>query len=85
MFGPLEFIGVNTNDVRQKCDKTKQAACWKEVPWIEAYMNSPHIRDAIGAAPNRTFLDINTKIMFDFITRGDGAHPTQRLLTQILH
>ncbi|KAJ6532984.1 serine carboxypeptidase [Mycena capillaripes] len=85
MFGPLEVIGVNTNDVRKKCDKTKQASCWKEVPWIEAYMNSPRVRDAIGAAPNRTFIDINTEIMLDFIGRGDGAHPTHRLLTALVN
>ncbi|KAJ7489370.1 serine carboxypeptidase [Mycena latifolia] len=85
MFGPLEVIGVNTNDVRMKCDKTKQAECWEEIAWIRAYMNSASVREAIGADPSREFTDMNATLQFDFMSRGDGAHPTQALLPALVN
>ncbi|KAJ7705355.1 serine carboxypeptidase [Mycena rosella] len=85
MFGPLELIGVNTNDVRMKCDKTKQASCWPEEAWIQTFMNSASVRDAIGADPRREFIDMNTTLQFDFMSRGDGAHPTHELLPALVN
>ncbi|KAJ7088580.1 serine carboxypeptidase [Mycena epipterygia] len=85
MFGPLEVIGVNTNDVRMKCDKTKQASCWKEEVWIKAYMNSAPVRNAIGADPRREWSEMNAALQLDFMSRGDGAHPTHALLPALVN
>ncbi|KAJ6584276.1 hypothetical protein B0H10DRAFT_869239 [Mycena sp. CBHHK59/15] len=50
MFGPLEGLGINTNDVRMACDKSwAGGSCYAATGWMSACMNSARVRAAIGA------------------------------------
>lgn len=62
--GPIQASGYNPYDLRKKCDRDGEDGplCYKQIEWIETYLNKPEIKKELGAAPDRTFESCNMKI-----------------------
>jgi hypothetical protein len=56
MFGAIETLGFNPYDVRRKCDMEKDGSlCYKEMTWIDVYLNKPEVKKTLGASESLTF------------------------------
>jgi hypothetical protein len=56
MFRSLMSLGLNPYDVRCKCDREKDGSlCYKEMSWIDVYLNKPEVKKALGASDSLTF------------------------------
>ncbi|KAJ9110119.1 hypothetical protein QFC19_001790 [Naganishia cerealis] len=47
-FGQLQDLGLNMYDTRKKCDRSEDAdgpLCYRQMGWIEEYMNSPEVKN----------------------------------------
>ncbi|KAI9507817.1 Alpha/Beta hydrolase protein [Russula earlei] len=87
LFGPLQETGLNLYDVRRKCDRSKDAdgpLCYKQVGWIEIWMNNPKNKAALGVDPSRKFESCNTEVNQAFSLRGDGMHNSAALLPELI-
>lgn len=79
--------GLNLYDVRRKCDRSKDAdgpLCYKQLNWIETWMNDPKIKAALGADPSRKFESCNMAINQAFMSQGDGMHNSALLLPELI-
>ena len=61
--------GLNMYDVRRPCDKSPDKdgqLCYREMGWMETYLNDPKIKKDLGAPENIQFqscnMDINQKL-----------------------
>ena len=60
-------------DVRKKCDKSKDGdLCYREMNWIDTWMNEPKHMEALGVDPSRLTNKVWRRIMI--------AHHKARLL-----
>jgi len=87
LFGPLQQTGLNLYDVRRKCDRSKDAdgpLCYKEMGWIETWMNEAKNKAALGVDPSRTFESCNMEINQAFMLQGDGMHNSASLLPELI-
>lgn len=84
--GPIQASGYNPYDLRKKCDRDGEDGplCYKQIEWIETYLNKPEIKKELGAAPDRTFESCNMKINQAFQLNGDVAHNTAALVPKLL-
>lgn len=79
--------GLNLYDVRRKCDPSKDAdgpLCYKQLNWIETWMNDPKNKAALGANPSKTFESCSTEINQAFMYQGDGMHNSALLLPELI-
>jgi len=87
LFGPLQQTGLNLYDVRRKCDRSKDAdgpLCYKQLGWIETWMNDAKNKAALGANPSRTFESCNMETNQAFMFQGDGMHNSALLLPELI-
>lgn len=84
--GPIQNSGKNPYDVRKSCDRDGDDGplCYKEMGWIETYLNQPKIKSALGASKDRTFESCNMDINRAFTFNGDVSHNTAALIPQLL-
>ncbi|GAA5938571.1 S10 family peptidase [Sporobolomyces koalae] len=84
--GPIQQSGLNPYDIRKKCDRDGEDGplCYREMHWIETYMNQPEVRKALGVSKERTFESCNMKINQAFQFQGDVAHNTAALIPPLL-
>ncbi|CAO1628133.1 unnamed protein product [Sympodiomycopsis kandeliae] len=86
LYGPAQNAGLNLYDVRQKCDREKDGSlCYKEMDWIETYMNSPEVRKAWGADESVKFASCNLEINKGFLFQGDGMHDNSLVLPELIN
>ncbi|KAF7292795.1 Carboxypeptidase [Mycena indigotica] len=86
LYGPIMQTGVNVYDVRKKCDRSKDGdLCYREVNWIESWMNEPANKVALGVDPSRNFASCNMEINQAFLFQGDGGHNSAELLTDLVN
>jgi cathepsin A (carboxypeptidase C) len=79
--------GLNLYDVRRKCDRSKDAdgpLCYKQLNWIETWMNDAKNKAALGANPSRTFESCNMETNQAFMFQGDGMHNSALLLPELI-
>jgi Serine carboxypeptidase len=79
--------GLNLYDVRLKCDRSKDAdgpLCYKQLGWIETWMNDAKNKAALGANPSRTFESCNMETNQAFMYQGDGMHNSALLLPELI-
>ncbi|EIW66926.1 cathepsin A (carboxypeptidase C) [Tremella mesenterica] len=87
IFGDLQDLGLNMYDVRRKCDKSKDAdgpLCYREMGWMETYMNEPKNKQELGAPASVTFQSCNMQINQNFLLQGDGMHNSAALLPELI-
>jgi cathepsin A (carboxypeptidase C) len=78
---------LNLYDVRRKCDRSKDAdgpLCYKQMGWIETWMNDPKNKAALGVDPSRKFESCNMEINQAFMFQGDGMHNSALLLPELI-
>lgn len=77
--------GLNPYDVRLKCDRSKDGdLCYKELNWVEAYLNDPAVKVKLGVSPEREFASCNMDVNKAFAVKGDGAHNSALLLPELI-
>ncbi|GAA6019418.1 hypothetical protein JCM10207_001379 [Rhodosporidiobolus poonsookiae] len=71
---PIQSAPINPYDIRRSCDRNGEDGplCYKQMQWIETYMNQPNVRKQLGASPDA----------FQF--QGDVAHNTVGLIPPLL-
>ncbi|KAK4058376.1 hypothetical protein OIO90_000534 [Microbotryomycetes sp. JL221] len=86
VMGPIQQSGLNPYDVRMKCDREGEDGplCYKEMQWIETYMNQADVKKALGVASDKTFQSCNMQINQAFTFNGDVAHNTAALIPPLL-
>ncbi len=80
--------GLNPYDVRKKCDRSKDKdgeLCYKQMGWIENYMNDPSVKRALGVNPDRKFDSCNMEVNQAFAFQGDGSHNSAILLPELIN
>jgi len=88
VFGGLQELGLNMYDVRKKCDKAEDKdgpLCYKEMGWMESYMNKPEVKKQLGAPADITFQSCNMQINQAFLLQGDGMHNAGALLPELVN
>ncbi|KAN0085973.1 Alpha/Beta hydrolase fold [Tylopilus felleus] len=86
MYGPIQQSGLNPYDARRTCDREKDGAlCYKEMGWIDTYMNRPDIKAALGVNPQRNFESCNMAVNMAFMLQGDSMHNTPALLPPMIN
>lgn len=79
-------LGLNPYDVRRKCDRNADGPlCYKQMGWIDTWMNEPSNKAAIGVNPSRTFESCNMDVNQAFALAGDGAHNSAILLPELIN
>ena len=49
-------LGLNPYDVRRTCDRQKDGQlCYKQMKWIDTYLNKPEVKKELGAVSTKTF------------------------------
>jgi len=63
--GPIQQSGLNPYDIRKKCDRDGEDGplCYKQLQWIETYMNNPDVRKSLGVSKDRTFESCNMQVL----------------------
>jgi len=86
LMGPLMQTGLNPYDVRRKCDRSTDGdLCYKEMSYIDTWMNDPKVKVALGVDPTLTFTSCNMQVNQAFLFQGDGAHNSAKLLTELVN
>jgi cathepsin A (carboxypeptidase C) len=79
-------LGLNPYDVRKKCDReTDGDLCYKQMGWIETWMNEPSHKAALGVDPNRRFVSCSHEVNRQFMMQGDGMHNSAALLPDLIN
>jgi cathepsin A (carboxypeptidase C) len=77
--------GLNPYDVRMKCDRSKDGdLCYKQMQWIETWMNNAENKVALGVNPDKTFQSCNMEVNQAFFLQGDGMHNSALLLPDLV-
>jgi cathepsin A (carboxypeptidase C) len=73
-------------DVRRKCDREKDGElCYREMGWIETWMNDKANKVALGVDPAKDFQSCNMEVNQDFMFQGDGMHNSAALLPELIN
>ena len=79
-------LNLNPYDVRLSCDRDESAdgpLCYKQMGWIETYLNKPEIRAELGVGEG-TFASCNMEVNKAFSMQGDAMHNSAGLLPELL-
>ncbi|KAF7777651.1 hypothetical protein Agabi119p4_3723 [Agaricus bisporus var. burnettii] len=86
LLGPLMQTGVNPYDVRKKCDREKDGQlCYRQMEWVDTWMNNPKNMAALGVKPDLTFQSCNMEVNRAFTLNGDGMHNSAILLPDLIN
>ena len=56
LYGSFQQLGLNPYDVRRTCDRVKDGQlCYKEMKWIDTYLNKPEVKKELGAVSSKKF------------------------------
>jgi hypothetical protein len=60
---PFSELHLNPYDVRRKCDRDEDGdLCYKQMAWIDQYMNDPSVKAELGVSPSLKFQSCNIKV-----------------------
>jgi hypothetical protein len=79
--------GLNPYDVRLSCDRSENKdgpLCYKQMGWIETWMNEPSNKAALGVNPSKDFASCNMEVNQAFSMNGDGMHNSAALLPELV-
>ncbi|CUA72871.1 hypothetical protein RSOLAG22IIIB_05058 [Rhizoctonia solani] len=85
MFGSFQQLGLNPYDVRRKCNKAEDGdLCYRQLEWIETFMNDEKVKSELGAVSDRDFKSCNMQVNQAFMMQGDGMHNAAALLPELI-
>ncbi|GAA96604.1 uncharacterized protein L969DRAFT_88032 [Mixia osmundae IAM 14324] len=86
MYGPFQDTGLNPYDVRKKCDRNGEDGplCYKEMQWIEVFLNKPETKKALGVPTKLEFQSCNMDVNRAFQFQGDSMFDAGALLVPLL-
>ncbi|KZS93183.1 peptidase S10, serine carboxypeptidase [Sistotremastrum niveocremeum HHB9708] len=85
LYGSFQQMGLNPYDVRRACDREKDGPlCYKQMEWIDVYLNTPEIKKELGVNPSIEFQSCNMNVNQAFMAQGDGMHNSAALLPDLL-
>ncbi|OCF31325.1 cathepsin A (carboxypeptidase C) [Kwoniella heveanensis BCC8398] len=87
LFNDMQQLGLNMYDVRRTCDKSPDKdgqLCYREMGWMETYLNKPEVKAQLGAPDNVQFQSCNMQINQNFLLQGDGMHNAGALLPELI-
>ncbi|WWC91365.1 uncharacterized protein L201_006308 [Kwoniella dendrophila CBS 6074] len=87
LFNEMQQLGLNMYDVRRTCDKSKDKdgpLCYKEMGWMETYLNKPEVKAQLGAPDSVTFQSCNMQINQNFLLQGDAMHNAGALMNELI-
>ncbi len=71
---------------RVSSDRQKDGQlCYKEMSWIDTWMNEGPTKKALGVPPNREFASCNMEVNQAFFGQGDGMHNAALLLVPLIN
>ncbi|KAG1731604.1 Alpha/Beta hydrolase protein [Suillus paluster] len=86
LYGPIQQSGLNPYDARVKCDPQEDGPlCYRQMGWIETYLNDPEVKAALGVNPQRNFESCNMAVNQAFMLQGDSMHNTPLLMTEMIN
>ncbi|OJA18680.1 hypothetical protein AZE42_08631, partial [Rhizopogon vesiculosus] len=86
LYAPVRQSGLNPFDARIQCDHKKDGPlCYRQMGWIETYLNEPEVKAALGVNPRRNFKPVNEAVLRAFLFRGDWMHNTPLLLKEMIN
>ncbi|OJA18682.1 hypothetical protein AZE42_08633 [Rhizopogon vesiculosus] len=86
LYGPITYSGFNPYDARLACDHKKDGPlCYRQLGWVETYMNNSEVKAALGANPQHNFVSCNLAITMAFLFQGDAVHNTPLLLKEMIN
>lgn len=71
---PFEKSGLNIYDIRTKCDDSAGGLCYKQLDYIDQYLNDADVQDALGVEAMQ-FAGCADSVGVDFTFTGDGSKP----------
>ncbi|TIB75548.1 peptidase S10, serine carboxypeptidase [Wallemia mellicola] len=75
MYGGFQQLGLNPYDVRKTCDRKKDGdLCYKQMGWIETYLNQPEVKKELGVPKFVEFESCNFDVNRSFMGQGDSMH-----------
>jgi cathepsin A (carboxypeptidase C) len=78
--------GQNPYDARRKCDPQEDGPlCYKQMGWIENWLNDPKIKAELGVDSSLKFQSCNLAINQAFMMQGDSMHFTPALLPDMIN
>ena len=78
--------GKNPYDVRRTCNPQEDTSlCYKQMGWIETWMNDEKNKKAVGANPAVDFESCNMQVNQAFTMQGDSMHNSALLLTDLVN
>ncbi|KAI8968765.1 carboxypeptidase C [Trametes punicea] len=85
LMGPIQQTGRNIYDVRKACNPAENGdLCYKELLWIDKWMNLPETKRQLGVNPAIDFQSCNMDVNQAFVLQGDGARNRAKLLPELL-
>ena len=67
-------------------DRSKDGdLCYKQMDWIDTWMNDPRHKAALGVNPELDFQSCNMEVNQAFAMQGDGAHNSAALLPDLVN
>jgi len=86
LYAPVQRSGLNPYDARIKCDhKEDGELCYRQMKWIDTWLNDPKHKVELGANPEREFQSCNIAINQAFMMQGDGMQNTALLLPDLIN
>ncbi|KAF7976195.1 hypothetical protein HWV62_7370 [Athelia sp. TMB] len=85
LYGPIQQSGLNPYDARRACDPEKDGQlCYRQMGWIETWMNDPKNKAALGVTSDKKFESCNMQINQAFMMQGDSMHNSGLLLPELI-
>ncbi|KAL4068599.1 Alpha/Beta hydrolase protein [Scleroderma yunnanense] len=85
LLGPVQSSGLNPYDARRACNPDEDGPlCYKQMGWIETYMNDPKVKAALGVSPQRQFSSCNMGVNQGFLKQGDAVQDTPALIPELV-
>ena len=77
-------MGLNPYDVRKSC-VGDNFACYKELDWVERFMNNATVKAQLGVDPARNFSAASELVYLNFKATGEGVRNSAPLLTDLVN
>lgn len=83
LYGPYGETGLNPYDIRKDCAE-QGGNCYKEMDYLDDYLNLEYVREAVGASNIDIFTSCDDTVFRNFILSGDEMKPFQQYVAELL-
>lgn len=72
--------------MRKKCNREEDGSlCYKEMVWLDTWMNIDENKKMLGVDPSRKFDSCNMQVNQAFLTQGDSSHNSAPFLVDLIN